>query len=101
MIPDILANAGGVTVSYFEWQQNVVRKSGALAKTRDEVNRDLKKFMQEAFNNVWAVHEGYGVSLRKAAYMLGIHRVTSVAKTFDEPWALSYNADRLEQVLSS
>jgi glutamate dehydrogenase/leucine dehydrogenase len=71
--------------------QNHARKYGALAATREEVNRDLKKVMELAFRNVWLVHEKRNVSLRTAAYMLAVHRVSTVAKERDKEDAFSYN----------
>lgn len=80
VIPDILASAGGVTVSYFEWQENMNRKSGPLSSTREQVNVNLKKTMDEAFDAVWRVHTVRGVSMRNAAFMVAVHRIVSVAK---------------------
>ncbi len=73
--PDILANAGGVTVSYFEWVQNLQQ----LNWTEDQVNKMLEKKLVAAFNRVVALHEKKNVSLRMAAYMVGIK---IVAKAF-------------------
>lgn len=71
VVPDILANAGGVTVSYFEWVQN--RQEFRWQET--EVNRYLKEVMDSAFARVWALARQEHVSLRQAAYMLGVGRV--------------------------
>lgn len=71
VVPDILANAGGVTVSYFEWAQNHSR----LRWTRDEVTERLERQLGDAW---YAVHEratGDGVSLRDAAYLIAVERV--------------------------
>lgn len=71
VIPDILANAGGVTVSYFEWVQNRQYFKWEL----EEVRRRLEKIMTESFDRVWRVAEEKKVSPRVAAYILGIGRV--------------------------
>jgi glutamate dehydrogenase (NAD(P)+) len=71
VVPDILANAGGVTVSYFEWVQNRQHFRWDLAKVRHE----LDKIMTEGFERVWTLAEEKHVSLRTAAYMQGISRV--------------------------
>jgi glutamate dehydrogenase (NAD(P)+) len=71
VVPDILANAGGVTVSYFEWVQNRQHFRWELSRVRSE----LDKIMHESFDRVWSIAETKGVSLRTAAYILGIGRV--------------------------
>src|SRR5690606_4009631 len=75
VVPDILANAGGVTVSYFEWVQNRL----GYKWTADRVNRRTDRIMKEAFANVYRVSREYNVSMRIAAYMVAIDKV---AKTY-------------------
>ena len=75
VVPDILANAGGVTVSYFEWVQNRL----GYKWTADRVNRRSDRIMKDAFSNVYRVAKEYNVSMRIAAYMVAIDKV---AKTY-------------------
>ncbi len=75
-VPDILANAGGVTVSYFEWVQNRL----GYKWTADRVNRRSDRIMKDAFNNVYATSLKYEVPLRIAAYIVAIDKV---AKTYN------------------
>ncbi|MEQ8905458.1 Glu/Leu/Phe/Val dehydrogenase [Ekhidna sp.] len=74
-VPDILANAGGVTVSYFEWVQNRL----GYGWTRERVSRRSDRIMKTAFDKVYATSEEYGVSMRIAAYIVAIDKV---AKTY-------------------
>jgi len=71
IVPDILANAGGVTVSYFEWAQNRQYYSWNL----DRVRQELERVMSNAFEEVWELSRERNVSLRTAAFMQGISRV--------------------------
>jgi len=71
VLPDILANAGGVTVSYFEWAQNRQFYRWNLDRVRQELDRTLNT----AFEEVWDIAREHKVSLRTAAFMLGIGRV--------------------------
>jgi glutamate dehydrogenase/leucine dehydrogenase len=75
VVPDILANAGGVTVSYFEWVQNRL----GYKWTADRVNRRSDRIMKDAFTNVYRVSKEYNVPMRIAAYMVAIDKV---AKTY-------------------
>lgn len=80
VIPDILANAGGVVVSYFEEVQNAANFSWSA----DEVDARLTTIMTTAFQDVWERHETMNVSLRDAAYQIAIDRVVRAMK--DRGW---------------
>ncbi|MBM4193238.1 MAG: Glu/Leu/Phe/Val dehydrogenase [Gemmatimonadetes bacterium] len=74
VIPDILANAGGVTVSYFEWVQD----RGGYFWTEKRVNESLTEIMEQSFDAVLSLAKQHKVNMRTAAYMLSISRVATV-----------------------
>lgn len=76
VVPDILANAGGVTVSYFEWVQNVQK----LFWSEETINSQLREIMTRAFHEVQAISAKEQVNLRTAAYMLAIERVAEAKR---------------------
>jgi len=76
VIPDILANAGGVVVSYFEWVQD----TQAYFWTRKEINQKLKDIVTESFNTVYAISQKEKVDMRLAAYMLAVSKVAEATR---------------------
>jgi glutamate dehydrogenase/leucine dehydrogenase len=76
IIPDILANAGGVTVSYFEWVQD----NYSFFWKENDINRNLKDIMVRGFNDVIKTKEKYNLGMRQAAYVLAVDRVAEAVR---------------------
>ena len=71
VLPDVIANAGGVTVSYFEWVQDF----SSFFWSEDEINARLVRIMKEAFAGVWEVAQDHGVTLRTATFIVACKRI--------------------------
>ncbi|WP_373847138.1 Glu/Leu/Phe/Val family dehydrogenase, partial [Delftia acidovorans] len=71
VLPDVLANAGGVTVSYFEWVQDF----SSFFWSEDEINARLVRIMQDAFAAIWQVAQQHGVTLRTATFIVACQRI--------------------------
>jgi glutamate dehydrogenase (NAD(P)+) len=76
LIPDILANAGGVTVSYFEWVQSLQ----SFFWEEKQVNEHLEKIMIRSFHEVMEIARKYNVHMRTAAYILAVGRVAEATR---------------------
>ena len=76
VVPDILANAGGVVVSYFEWVQNIQ----SVSWTENYVNEQLKEIMDKAFHGVWDISEEKQLPMRTGAYLIAVKRVIDAKK---------------------
>ena len=77
VLPDVLANAGGVVVSYFEWVQGLQE----YFWKEEEVNAKLKEIVDKAFEETWDVHQRRDISMRLAAYGLAVERVAEATMT--------------------
>ncbi|MCD7897526.1 MAG: Glu/Leu/Phe/Val dehydrogenase [Planctomycetaceae bacterium] len=77
LVPDILANAGGVVVSYFEWVQNIQ----SMAWDMEHNNSKLKEIMDRAFEEVFTIAQDKNVSLRTGAYLIAVKRVVEAKKS--------------------
>jgi glutamate dehydrogenase len=76
LVPDVLASAGGVTVSYFEWVQN----NQGFYWTEEEVAERLEKILVSSFDNVYRVSSTRGVDMRLAAYMVGVRKMAEASR---------------------
>lgn len=85
VVPDILANAGGVVVSYFEWVQNIQ----SMAWDLEEVNKTLKKIMLKAYNDVDAMAKEKNTTMRMGAYMVAIDRIVTAGKLRGGPISMA------------
>lgn len=81
LVPDILANAGGVVVSYFEWVQNIQ----SVSWSEEYVNDQLRAIMNQAFKAVWDISEEKNTTLRTGAYLIAVKRVVD-AKNLRGIW---------------
>jgi glutamate dehydrogenase/leucine dehydrogenase len=76
VVPDVLANSGGVLGSYFEWLQNLDRESW----TEEEFNKKLEEKMVKAFNGVYDMSQKYNANMRTGAYMIAVKRIADATE---------------------
>ena len=76
VVPDVLANAGGVIVSYLEWRQNLAKERWS----EERVNGQMKKILLTSFREVWQIHDNKQIPLRSAAYVLALERLEKAIK---------------------
>jgi glutamate dehydrogenase (NAD(P)+) len=82
IVPDILANGGGVVVSYFEWVQDI----SWLFWTEDEVRNKLREVIYKSFDKVWAMSDGSKVNMRTAAMATSLLRLERAMKLRGQAW---------------
>ncbi|CAH0307720.1 NAD-specific glutamate dehydrogenase [Peribacillus frigoritolerans] len=76
LVPDVLASAGGVTVSYFEWVQN----NQGYYWSEEEVDEKLEKILIKSFNNIYELAQSRRVDMRLAAYMIGVRKMAEASR---------------------
>lgn len=76
LVPDVLASAGGVTVSYFEWVQN----NQGFYWTEEEVETRLEDMMVKSFNNIYEMAQNRRIDMRLAAYMVGVRKMAEASR---------------------
>ncbi|MCY8994072.1 glutamate dehydrogenase, partial [Bacillus atrophaeus] len=76
LVPDVLASAGGVTVSYFEWVQN----NQGFYWSEEEVEEKLEKMMVKSFNNIYDMAQNRRIDMRLAAYMVGVRKMAEASR---------------------
>ena len=80
IVPDVLANAGGVVTSYFEWKQNMESEKWS----RERILEMLKEKMEKSFAEVWRAHDEYKSDLRTAAYAVALKRIEQAHLAVDK-----------------